>query len=181
MQIKKQSAKQYKRSQITALKYTLLRTARKLTPKDTGNLRNNATYISKTNYGFKLVIDSTFAHYVKYVNEPSRERLMKSPKVAKNAYYVDRIVNDCIGIIKGMEIYWDTPLSKKKTRLQPLYTSSAFQEKVLNDTLKGNVIDGFGTYYKMNKRLQRSVLKAYDEEELDIDYDMVDDFEESGD
>ena len=175
MQIKKQSAKQYKRSQITALKYSLLRTARKLTPKDTGNLRNNATYVCNTSYGFKLVIDSTFAYYVKYVNEPSRERLMNSPKVAKNAYYVDRVANDCIGLIKGMEAYYDTPLTKKPIRLQPLYTTSAFQEKVLNDTLQGDVVNGFGSYYKMNKRLQQSVLQAYNEEEFDIDYDVVDD------
>lgn len=170
MEIKK-FGKRYKRSQITALKHLLVKTVRKHTPRDTGNLRQNATYCYNTSYGFNVVIDSTYAYYVKYVDKPSQERMAKSIKVSRNANYVDRAVTDCVAIIKQFGRDYKKPLEKKSTRLTPLFTTSAFQTKVLNDEMEGNVIDGFGTYYHMNKRLTKSVLKAYDEENIDLDYD----------
>lgn len=177
----KQRAKQYKRTQITALKYNLLKIIRDATPKDTGNLKQNATYAYNTSYGFNVVVSSTYAHYVKYVNNPSIRRMSQSKKVLYNAYYIDKALTKCTKYIKDFERNYKTPLEKKSIHLTPLFTTSNFQDKVLNDEMKGDVVNGYGSYYKMNKRLQRSVLQAYNEEEIDIDYDVVDDFEESGD
>lgn len=167
------------RNNILWLKHTLVRTIREKTPVDTGNLQKNATYCYDTNYGFNVTINSTYAHYVKYVNEPSSNRMERSQKVQNNAHYVDRAVTECLDIINQFNKQNYDVLTKKRTTLKPLFTTSNYMDKVKLDAMKGFIADGFGTYYKMNKRLTRSMLLSEEIDETEIDEDF--DFEESGD
>ena len=93
----------------------------------------------------------------------------------KSCNYMCRIYSNQVDINKQN---YDV-LTKKRTTLKPLFTTSNYMDKVKLDAMKGFIADGFGTYYKMNKRLTRSMLLSDEIDETETDEDF--DFEESGD
>ena len=53
------------------LEKVCLTIARKECPVDTGNMRDNAIYLRKTNQGFQIIWDNQFAYYLPIVDKSS--------------------------------------------------------------------------------------------------------------
>jgi hypothetical protein len=155
-----------RRHQYLILKQQMTLAVRKQAPVDTGNLKRNAIYSYKTNYGFNVVASTTLAYYIPYVNEPSPERMANSERVKHNKGFIDRGASDAIAIANNFGNnggFTNLNDKGKFDRINKNYNMPLF---IADKKWEERVAFGYGSYYQMNQRLQQSLSGNSDNETL---------------